>query len=132
MGNFSASLNVEIVTLSFISSSLLYYLSLLDFRKIKFEKSNQVWKIKFEKSSLKIKFEKSLLKNQFWKIKFEKSSLTNCSFSGWGQFFDCLAHPNKSATFFTDQKWSLSHLRMYNLPKFSRVQLTKILIRGRP
>ena len=43
---------------------------------------NQVWKIKFEKSSLrnqvwKIKFEKSSLKNQVWKIKFEKSSLKN-------------------------------------------------------
>ena len=25
-------------------------------------------------------------------------------------FFDCLAHPNLSATFATDQKWSLCHL----------------------
>ena len=53
--------------------------------KIKFDKSslkNQVWKIKLGKSSWKnqvgkIKFVKSNLKNQVWKIKFEKSSLKN-------------------------------------------------------
>ena len=28
------------------------------------------------------------------------------------RFFDCLAHPNLSATFATDQKWPLSHLRI--------------------
>ena len=28
------------------------------------------------------------------------------------RFFDCLAHPNLSATLATDQKWPLSHLRI--------------------
>ena len=28
------------------------------------------------------------------------------------RFFDCLAHPNLSATFATDQKWPLCHLRI--------------------
>ena len=38
------------------------------------------------------------------------------------RFFDCLAHPNLSATLATDQKSS------YLLPKFSRVPLTIVLI----
>ena len=28
------------------------------------------------------------------------------------RFFDCLAHPNLSATFATDEKWPLCHLRI--------------------
>ena len=28
------------------------------------------------------------------------------------RFFDCLAHPNLSATFATDQKWPICHLRI--------------------
>ncbi len=42
------------------------------------------------------------------------------------RFFDCLAHPNLSATFATDQM--ILKLSSYLLPKFSRVPLTIVLI----
>ena len=41
--------------------------------------------------------------------------------------FDCIAHPNLSATLATDQKWPLK-LSSYLLPKFSRVPFTIVLI----
>ena len=46
------------------------------------------------------------------------------------RFFDCLAHPNISATLATDQKMTLKKLSSYLLAKFSRVPFTTVLING--
>ena len=43
------------------------------------------------------------------------------------RFFDCLAHPNLSMFFATDQKMTLKS-SSYLLPKFSRVTLTIVLL----
>ena len=43
------------------------------------------------------------------------------------RFFDCLVHPNQSATFATDQKWPFKS-SSYLLPKFSKVPLTIVSI----
>ena len=54
------------------------------------------------------------------------STQTNKSTRHLLRFFDCLAHPNLSSTLATDQIKSSSYL----LPKFSRVPLTIVLIKG--
>ena len=67
--NIKMSYHQKYETIDHLNFLTPYDLYILDFWKIKFEKSslkNQVWKIKLEKSSLK---------NQVWKIQFEKSSL---------------------------------------------------------
>ena len=46
------------------------------------------------------------------------------------RFFDCVVHPNLSATFATDQKWPFSHLRISYQSLAESQSLTIVLISG--
>ena len=59
-------------------------------------------------------------------IRIDDNDIINLSLRYHSRFFDCLAHPNLSATLATDHM--TLKLSSYLLPKFSRVPFTTVLI----
>ena len=131
--NFTATLCVFPAVCTLASSYEYENSKLSLFNKQIIHTNSTIWKLSLQFSSKIRMYLSGLSQNHQWwfwswlRSRYKKCNATiNCNFF-WEiggvknyamniryllRFFNCLAHPNLSGTFATDEKWPLSHLRI--------------------